>query len=77
LETKRFLWFCFLGELDHDEVRKRTSFAPFGTKNASFYQGRLRTIKGKTQKEMRLLAVPYGHEPVGAGLVRAAGGAVH
>ena len=31
----------------------------------------------KTQKEMRFLAVPYGHEPVGAGLVRAAGGAVH
>jgi hypothetical protein len=66
--TKRFLWFCFLGELDHDEVHKRASFAPFGTKNASFYQGRLRTIKGKTQKRCVFLQFRTAMSRLGLGL---------
>jgi hypothetical protein len=37
------------------EVRKRISFAPLYTKNASFYQDRLGTNIGKTQKETRFV----------------------
>jgi hypothetical protein len=39
------------------QVRKRVFCAPFYTKNVSFYQGRLGTNIGKTQKEMRFLIV--------------------
>jgi hypothetical protein len=40
--------------------KKRISVAPFYAKNASFYQDRLGTNTGKTQKEMRFLTGTRG-----------------